>query len=130
MTFTLRIEHQPDGLRLRFPEPLATLDMSSETASHLASLLAVEARSRLVGVVRTLETRRTGDDGFNPVRAENASTSVVRMLPQPKTPIKHSDREWLENKAIRVQDGSHLLCCTCDRCLHGETPLNGDHDHG
>lgn len=54
MSWALRIEHQPDGLRLRFPEPLATLDMTSETAQHLASLLAIEARHRLQGVVAEL----------------------------------------------------------------------------
>lgn len=52
--WALRIEHQPDGLRLRFPEPLATLDMTNETATHLASLLAVEARHRMRGVVAEL----------------------------------------------------------------------------
>ena len=55
MTFALRIEHQPSGLRLRFAQPTTTLDMSADVAQHLASLLTIEARSQVTGVVRTLE---------------------------------------------------------------------------
>lgn len=58
MSWVLRIENQPDGLRLRFPEPLSTLDMTPDVAQHLASLLAVEARHRMLGVVAVLNTER------------------------------------------------------------------------
>jgi hypothetical protein len=55
MTWHARIEHTPAGLALTFGAPLSRLDMAPDVAQHLASLLAVEARHRLAGVVRTLE---------------------------------------------------------------------------
>ncbi len=54
MTWSARIEHTPAGLALTFGAPLSRLDMAPDVAEHLASLLAVEARHRLAGVVRTL----------------------------------------------------------------------------
>ena len=92
MTWSARIEHTPAGLALTFGAPLNRLDMAPDVAQHLASLLAIEARHRLTGVVRTLE-------------AENGSHAVVRS-------------------------GAHCLQCECSACMHGETPLNGGHDHG
>jgi hypothetical protein len=55
VTWSARIEHTPAGLALTFGAPLSRLDMAPDVAQHLASLLAVEARHRLAGVVRTLE---------------------------------------------------------------------------
>lgn len=57
MSWSARIEHTDGGLRLRFPEPLTTLDMTNDVAEHLATLLAVEARSPVRGVVRALEAQ-------------------------------------------------------------------------
>lgn len=70
MSWSARIEHTPAGLALTFGAPLSRLDMAPDVAQHLASLLAVEARHRLAGVVRTLT-------------AENSSTSVVRSGTHP-----------------------------------------------
>jgi len=83
LSWSARIEHTPAGLALTFGAPLSRLEMAPDVAQHLASLLAVEARQRLAGVVRTLEA---------------------------------------ENSSIRVEHGSHPLCCDCEPCL------NGDHD--
>ena len=58
MSWAARIEHTEGGLRLRFATPTTTLDMTSETAAHLASLIAIEARSQVAGVVRTLSDQR------------------------------------------------------------------------
>lgn len=90
--WALRIEHQPDGLRLRFPEPLATLDMTSETAAHLASLLAVEARHRLRGVVAALDDHQTAGVSANP---------------------EHS-------RAVELITARHPLCCDDDCCLNSD----------
>lgn len=91
--------------------PLARCGKQAEKLSWLASLLAVEARHRLAGVVRTLE-------------AENAGTSALRMLPQPKTSQTHSRAELAKNSCVPVEPASaHPLCCDCEPCL------NGDH-HG
>lgn len=59
MSWSAHIQHTPQGLALTFPEPLSRLDMTSEVAAHLASLLAVEARQRMAGVVRALEAENT-----------------------------------------------------------------------
>lgn len=58
MSWQARIEHTPAGLALTFGAPLSRLDMAPDVAQHLASLLAVEARYRLVSVVRTLENEK------------------------------------------------------------------------
>lgn len=55
MTWAAHIEHTAGGLAITFAEPLQRLDITADVAAHLASLLAVEARHRLAGVVRTLE---------------------------------------------------------------------------
>ena len=90
MSWALRIEHQPDGLRLRFPEPLATLDMTSETAAHLASLLAIEARHRMRGVVAALDDHQTAD---------------LSAIPE-------------QSRTVELITACHPLCCHCDACLN------------
>jgi hypothetical protein len=108
MTWSARIEHTPAGLALTFGAPLSRLDMSADVAAHLASLLAVEARHRLAGVVSTLV-------------AENACTSAVRMRPKPKTSQTHPNTELAENKQFYVgQNLAHALQCDCDLCLNGD----------
>jgi hypothetical protein len=64
MSWQARIEHTPAGLALTFASPLSRLDMAPDVVAHLASVLAVEARHRLQGVVRALE-------------AENGSHAVL-----------------------------------------------------
>ena len=64
MSWSARIEHVEGGLAISFAEPLSRPTMTNDTAAHFASLLAVEARSQVAGVVRTLE-------------AENSSRAVV-----------------------------------------------------
>ncbi len=73
MTWQARIEHTPAGIALTFGAPLSRLDMSADVAQHLASLLAVEARHRMRGIVAD----------YCAVAAENASTSVVAMHGHP-----------------------------------------------
>ncbi len=105
MSWQARIEHTPAGLALTFGAPLSRLDMAPDVAQHLASLLAVEARHRLAGVVRTLE-------------AENSQLYVGQRLPDYCAAAA-------ENACTSVVPTSaHPLCCDCDDCL------NGDHDHG
>ena len=55
MSWAAHIIHTDGGLAIQFAEPTTRLDMTPDVAAHLASLLAVEARQRMTGVVRTLE---------------------------------------------------------------------------
>lgn len=98
MTWSARIVHTPAGLALTFGAPLSRLDMSADVAQHLASLLAVEARHRMRGVVSAVE--KTEELRRFPYRTENLNDSDLR------------------GTAPR----SHPLCCDCSACL------NGDHD--
>jgi hypothetical protein len=66
VSWSAYLQHTDTGLAIVFAGPVSRLDMAPDVAQHLASLLAVEARHRLAGVVRTL-------------RAELPSTSAVRM---------------------------------------------------
>ncbi len=59
MTWQARIEHTPGGLALTFGQPLSRIDMAPDVAQHLASLLAVEARAAMLGVVSTLEAENS-----------------------------------------------------------------------
>ncbi len=77
MSFSAHLTHTPTGIAITFAAPVSRLDLDPSVAAHLASLLAIEARARLAGVVRTLE-------------AENGSHPVVRHLAQPKTSKKLS----------------------------------------
>ncbi|HVY32587.1 MAG TPA: hypothetical protein VHB79_38885 [Polyangiaceae bacterium] len=135
MTWSARIEHTPAGLALTFGAPLSRLDMAPEVAQHLASLLAVEARHRMAGVVRELvETRQTGDDGFNPVRAENKPNALTVRRSQKRlyvgsTDASRGDRreailniQLAENMPVQVIGSVHALCCDCDACLNGVRP--------
>jgi hypothetical protein len=58
-------QHTDTGLAIVFAGPVSQLDMS-DTAARFASLLAIQERYRMAGVVRTLE-------------AENACASVEAM---------------------------------------------------
>jgi hypothetical protein len=95
VSWAAHIEHTAGGLAITFAEPLSRLDMTADVAAHLASLLAVEARQRMTGVVRTLE-------------AENGSHAVERS--QKRLYIGSADTS------------SHPLCCDRDPCLNGEHP--------
>ena len=98
MTWSAHLQHTETGLALTFAEPTSRLDMSADVASHLASLLAVEARHRLAGVVRTLGAENSQlYVGQTLAHAENACTSAVRT-------------------------SAHALQCDCDGCLNGVTP--------
>jgi hypothetical protein len=102
MTWHAHLQHTGTGLALTFAEPVSRLDMTPEVAQHLASLLAVEARQRLLGVVRTLEAKNSqlyvGD-------------SVVHTL---KTSVR-------ENSQLYVgQSMAHPHFCDCDECLNGD----------
>lgn len=67
MSWQARIEHTADGIALTFGAPLARLDMAPDVAAHLASLLAVEARHRMAGVVRALEAEPVLGDDAHPL---------------------------------------------------------------
>lgn len=54
MSWSAHLQHTPTGLALTFAEPVSRLDMTADVAAHLASLLAVEARHRMRGVVAAL----------------------------------------------------------------------------
>jgi len=62
MSWQARIEHTPAGLALTFGAPTSRLDMAPDVAQHLASLLAVEARHRMRGVVGALVEQPNPND--------------------------------------------------------------------
>ncbi len=51
MSWSAHLQHTEAGLALTFAAPISRLDMAPDVAAHLASLLAVEARHRMRGVV-------------------------------------------------------------------------------
>jgi hypothetical protein len=54
VSWSAHLQHTATGLAIVFAGPVSRLDMTSDTAAHFASLLAVEARHRLRGVVPKL----------------------------------------------------------------------------
>lgn len=92
----------PDSFpqRKEIPTDFGTADLS---------LLAVEARSRMAGVVRTLE-------------AENGSHAVVRRQAAVDRQNGASDSFMAENMPVQVIGNAHPLCCDCDPCLNGGHP--------
>jgi hypothetical protein len=65
VSWSAHLQHTATGLAIVFAGPVSRLDMSADVAQHLASLLAVEARHRLQGVVAGIaspvEMRRRDD---------------------------------------------------------------------
>jgi len=128
MTWSARIEHTPAGLALTFGAPLSRLDMAPDVAAHLASLLAVEARHRLAGVVSTLEAVFSHE---SPARPYGAVGNDGNSRPSRRT--THVDcRHRLagvvdglnpvraENTCTSVeQTSAHALQRDCDDCLNG-----------
>lgn len=55
MSFQAHITHTPTGLAITFAESVRRLDMAPDVAAHLASLIAIEARQRMLGVVSATE---------------------------------------------------------------------------
>src|SRR5688572_12293926 len=68
MTWQAHLQHTSTGLAIQFATPVDRLDMTPDVAQHFASLIAIEARARVAGVVRTLE-------------AENGSRTIVGKSP-------------------------------------------------
>jgi hypothetical protein len=58
MSFHAHLQHTETGLAIVFAGPVSRLDMAPDVAAHLASLLAVEARHRMRGVVAELAAPR------------------------------------------------------------------------
>lgn len=58
MSWSAHLQHTETGLAIVFAGPVSRLDMDPATAAHLASLLAIEARHRMLGVVAVLNTER------------------------------------------------------------------------
>jgi hypothetical protein len=92
VTWQAHLQHTDTGLAIVFAGPVSRLDLAPDVAAHLASLLAIEARHRLAGVVLSLETDR---------------------------PSRHSVPFSAENDPVAPLDG-HPLCCDCDDCLNGD----------
>jgi hypothetical protein len=90
--WSARLTHTTTGLAIVFAGPVSRLDMSADVAQHLASLLAVEARHRLQGVVTAL--------AFPNAREVNEDANLAPV--EPGNP-----------------NAMHPLCCDCDHCLNG-----------
>lgn len=58
MTWSAHLQRTETGLAIVFAGPVSRLDLTPHVAEHFASLIAIEARSRLLGVVRTLEAEK------------------------------------------------------------------------
>ena len=91
MTWAARLTHTPTGLALTFGEPVSRLDMAPDVAQHLASLLAVEERHRMRGVVAELDDHQSAVLPGNPEQSRS-----VRLI------------------------GGHPLCCDCEPSLNGD----------
>ena len=98
MTFHAHLQHTETGLAIVFAGPVSRLDMAPDVAAHLASLLAIEARHRMLGVVAVLNTERL----------ENKQKGVG-----------HYCGAAAENKQNRVtaDDDDHPFFCDCMECL-------------
>jgi hypothetical protein len=46
VSWAARLESAPDGLRLKFSEPVRELNLTADVARHLAALLAMAAEQR------------------------------------------------------------------------------------
>lgn len=92
MSWSARIAHTSTGLAIVFAGPVSRLDMAPDVAEHFASLIAVEARHRMTGVVRALRgDRQAADaDSFSP-----------------------------KNMPIQVIGDAHPHFCDCSDCLNG-----------
>lgn len=121
MTWHAHLQHTDTGLALTFAQPVTRLDMTADVAAHLASLLAIEARHRMAGVVGTLfniqlaenkQNRVTrGLAGLNPVRAENKQNALAR---------RQSQSQSQKRLYITSRDARHPHFCDCDPCLNGD----------
>lgn len=110
MSWAARIEHTPDGIALTFGAPLARLDMAPEVAEHLASLLAVEARRRLAGVVSTL----AAETGSHAVVVRRQAAQGVGLLRSVDNCENTHDYGFLT-----TVEENHPLCCDCLDCMNG-----------
>lgn len=54
MTWSAHLTHTETGLAITFAAPVSRLDLTPDVAEHFASLIAIEARARVAGVVRSL----------------------------------------------------------------------------
>jgi hypothetical protein len=108
MTWSARIEHTPAELALTFGAPLSRLDMAPEVAAHLASLLAVEARHRLAGVVSTLVAENSRE-----VRAPHGGAHDPGA----------KNKQFRAELASAEPSSAHPHFCDCLDCM------SGDHDH-
>jgi hypothetical protein len=59
VSWSAHLQHTETGLAIVFAGPVSRLDLTPDVAEHFASLIAIEARHRLAGVVRTLEAKKT-----------------------------------------------------------------------
>ena len=103
MSWSAHLTHTPTGLAIVFAGPVSRLDLTPDVAEHFASLIAIEARAHLTGVVRTLE-------------AQNLDVS----------PSRHRAAMRIAGNSNAPHGDAHIHpnCCDCEKCL------NGDHDHG
>lgn len=54
MSWSAHLQHTETGLAIVFAGPVSRLDLTPDVAEHFASLIAIEARARVAGVVRAL----------------------------------------------------------------------------
>lgn len=59
MSWSARLTYTSTGLAIVFAGPVSRLDMTPDVAQHFASLIAIEARQHVAGVVRTLEAENS-----------------------------------------------------------------------
>ena len=105
MSWSAHLQHTATGLAIVFAGPVSRLDMTSDTAAHFASLLAVEARHRMRGVVAAVAKTSCNHQGYG--------SEVCATVAQNNG----------DSNAPHGGAGIHPLCCDCSPCL------NGDH-HG
>jgi hypothetical protein len=59
MSWSAHLTHTATGLAITFAQPVARIDLTPDVAEHFASLIAIEARARVAGVVSTLRTEES-----------------------------------------------------------------------
>lgn len=96
MSWSAHLQHTDTGLAIVFAGPVSRLDLTPDVAEHFASLIAIEARQRMLCVVaavaKTEELRGSGRWG------QNLNGSELRA----------------------TVEQTHALCCDCDPCLNGD----------
>jgi len=62
VSWAAHLQHTETGLAIVFAGPVSRLDLTPEVAEHFASLIAIEARHRLRGIVSAVENIQNLND--------------------------------------------------------------------